>query len=389
MLSLYYTWDGVTLTNYLRYRDTPKHILFTSGEGVLSEYRSLLIELHRDCQTGSALRLQNALAASICGFTPEAFSAMSPEAIHDLREECGANRIFSWESAPPIVVFLGKDISDSDNDEPDSDEGVNEKPWHEDWDRPEGPWPCARWGWHVQQNAESSYLFISGAYVAWQDRWPNPDKWDSRIPAFQRLLIHLQITMFHELQHLARATIHDRLSQKVLDHLQHNDLPRGVSDGGHLAEILAFGGVVGLLLENDVVQLITSDPAVNSAHNYALSDKVLPLLFASPTPPINATVFKSPLRIQNMPEYARAQSQSACSESDSAESKLIVLEPAPEDFTAPTILSTPPLPHPSGLILLTGETAAYLHQHPEEFDRMKNCVIREDDWPCYDILEAA
>ncbi|KAJ7230625.1 hypothetical protein GGX14DRAFT_411561 [Mycena pura] len=396
-MSLYYTWStgkDLVLKDYRHFRKTQQHHLFQSGVAIVEAYKTLITLLRSENHTPHAIRLQNALAAAVQDVPLKTFCKLDNHALEDLRYQ--TNRLYDCQTAPAIIVHMGgprsqrtlprspststqliyatlQDI-EREFSERDADEDLDGSPWSEAWDAEEGPWPC-HWGWHTRtQDEKSHYIFLSGAYVVWPHRWESFEAEFEPSKQKAALYTHLKITLFHELSHYSRTALHGRLkhtSEKVVDDARH--ARNGVGEGGRLAETLAFGCVVDMFMAKSQIYLfVTDSEAPAGTGDFELDERTQALLFFGDSPPIDLErLSQSPKhRLMNVPDFARSKAGGACQ--DTLVAVRIV---GPQRQHSPIIQA--PLPHPSGLTLITGELSCKIQEQRANIDWMKRCVETE------------
>ncbi|KAJ7707561.1 hypothetical protein B0H17DRAFT_1192040 [Mycena rosella] len=376
-LRLFYTWsDGadLELTSWRHYEGTARHHLYERGCDILALYAELLVGLGPSKILPGHLRLQNALAAACDDVSLVEFAEMSDDELAKLRSRY--NMLFCLQTAPPLVIYLGGKrrllipsspstsgtlsyaaLADVQNQ--DEDEDLDARPWNNSWDAAHGPWPCA-WGYYVRgRTNHSHYIFLSGAYVAWTDRW----KGLARRPMLERLNIHMEATMYHELIHVARTQMHGRTKMIPEKTIDDKELAvNGVGEAGRFAELLAFGSVVDMYLSDKFLQIFSTDVASPERLDYELNEDTLRNLFSSgtPAPPIDFHILSTQRPLLNLPDYCRRK-DGAC--------------PVIELDTEETLVAPPSRPSPtivdSSVRLITGERAAMLRAQRSE---LKRCV---------------
>lgn len=211
MSNLYYGWDNganMILRDHSVFQNTAQHHLYRSGEMILKVYGEVLHQLWHEHTNPAALRLQSALAAAVEDVSASEYRDLSSSELADLRLRCGANKLFTKQTAPPLVVFFGKlppTFMESTGSEA-SPEKSDREPWMVEWDAQEGPW-LRDWGCHIRgTDARSWHMYLSATYVVWPYRWQSQQGVEGFKQA-TRLHTHLKITLFNELVHHSRLAV--------------------------------------------------------------------------------------------------------------------------------------------------------------------------------------
>ncbi|KAJ6584789.1 hypothetical protein B0H19DRAFT_1106615 [Mycena capillaripes] len=320
------------------------------------------------------------------------------------------NRLLTPQTAPPIVMFMGKkqpsptlksspstsgslQYMDTEDMQSDADEEFDEKPWALEWDADFGPWPCS-WGWHVRANNEKSfYLFLSGGYVVWLQKFASSLKVNSLI----RLQTHMKVTMFHELTHISETLVHGRQQTPEKNCHAPQRVVNGMGESGRHAELLAFGGVLDMLVGNcrrysntgmkltkgdnpagNTVTLFTSNLNITPTEDYTIDDDTLAALFSSSELPLHVqNMATSPQhRFIGVPEFARSKEggtlRSEAGGCEGAEGTQVY-----EEIGAPRPSPRPASwPQPFGMTVITGKLAETIEQSRVHITWLKGGCIQ-------------
>jgi len=198
---LYYTNDhgpdNVTLTP-LR-ADDPEPYMGQMADEILYAYGELLRMLEEN--TPGSIRLQCGLAAAAAGLSVSEFFALSKKD-QDYHRTKFVKVPLHHQLAPSLILYLGP----KQNSKTPSASGrlsFNEKadlefwPWHSSWEEDSKSFTAWRWSTRTLF-PQHLFIFLSGAFLAWPNRW----KSERHQTHFKRLLqIFLKITIYHELAH--------------------------------------------------------------------------------------------------------------------------------------------------------------------------------------------
>ncbi|KAJ7610919.1 hypothetical protein FB45DRAFT_1037809 [Roridomyces roridus] len=305
LLFTHSTEGDMRLTNYLAYQDSSdpanKH-LYEMGEIILDHYRTVLSFLSTRTTTPPCLRLQTAFAAAVFCISEDELSNKGPDELARMRGL--ACNLFSPFTAPPLILYIGKERSPSLQSPPLTsvssvlaDDAEEFESWAEEWDAMTGPWPCqSGLKWQTEPlDRKNSFIFISGSYVIWPKRWTPPQL----MAESHRLLRHLQVTLYRELVHASRSAVYGQLnsSRTIGD----------FGDIGRYAERLAFGGLVEMDMNDCEITLFTTDPVMPLGEGgYYLSEDQVDGLFGSDVRPINFTYLAAAKQHARMPDYVRS-----------------------------------------------------------------------------------
>ncbi|KAL0570403.1 hypothetical protein V5O48_011561 [Marasmius crinis-equi] len=221
------------------------------------------------------VRLQDVFAAGCEGCSVEEWKGLTEEEREEKRT--AYSKVFrNFSMAPSLVICLGSNLDASGRRRiaaspsmdyqwynvppPDGEHSEWDDCWEAARDSTEFPWD---WGWTHRHHGHFDghpLIFLSGFFVLWDSIWGKRlfSKFGGGSLEYsqQRAIVDafLQITLFHELIHVARTRLHGTQSttpEKCVDdprYIQVTQRGRTSGEAGRMGEKLAFGRPVNFYM---------------------------------------------------------------------------------------------------------------------------------------------
>lgn len=225
------------------------------------------------------LRLQDGLAAAVAGLSVQEFLDL-PEDTKESHRERFVRLPIHRQLAPNLIVYIGAPAPNQQKPATSGQIHFREElvpvsdffSWHQTWDLQDVS-PTAL-GWMTRSlDPQAHFIFLSGIFAAWPSRWRKEPLSDQGY--YESILIlHLKITLYHELAHYLRNLVRQLHNQPTMTHCSaikahgvlNNNTPEKcidhpskirshprdhsatVGEAGRQAESIAFGAIIDIAL---------------------------------------------------------------------------------------------------------------------------------------------